>query len=373
LIPPVARGETSLTDWALGEAHRKQCSSCRAERERLDHERQSLLNPMWSRTLTDVSGGLAERTRHTTAGLRTLPGRLGPRLRAPVAETVAAAGRAAGTARGWAAGAATGTRTVSRSLAARGTALGVRAAHHASRLYEGSRAVATGIRGVGGRLRPALASASASVRHGALDGVARGRAHVGRVAARARAQSARATAASTAALLAFSRIKWVQVAGIALVVGSSLYLLLPTPILRPDAASDVAIARPAPARPEPAGGGSRRGSEPVPTRLAAARSGAKVATTSAQNPRSGGPHVVGRLTVRDRGASEQELSELLNRSGGARIGGPHETSATTVYAVIPSSGYRKFVRGLAQIGSWQVEAERSPLPRGVRMAIRVDD
>ena len=98
-----------------------------------------------------------------------------------------------------------------------------------------------------------------------------------------------------------------------------------------------------------------------------------VATTSAQSPRSDGPHVVGRLTVRDRDASEQELTDLLTRSGGARMGGRHDLSSTTVYAVIPSSGYRKFIRGLAQIGSWQVEAERSPLPRGIRMAIRMAD
>lgn len=98
-----------------------------------------------------------------------------------------------------------------------------------------------------------------------------------------------------------------------------------------------------------------------------------VATTSAQSPRSDGPHVVGRLTVRDRDASEQELTDLLTRSGGARIGGRHDLSSTIVYAVVPSSGYRKFIRGLAQIGSWQVEAERSPLPRGIRMAIRMAD
>ena len=98
-----------------------------------------------------------------------------------------------------------------------------------------------------------------------------------------------------------------------------------------------------------------------------------VATTSAQGPRSGGPHVVGRLTVRDRGASEEALTVLLARSGGARIGGHHDLSASTVYAVIPSTRYPKFVRGLAQIGSWQVDAERSPLPRGVRVAISVDD
>ena len=367
LIPPVARGETSLTEWALVETHLKQCSDCQAERDRLDRERHSLLNPIWSRTLS-ISSGLTEPVGHAAA-LSVLPDRVEPRLRLPVTGAVAAAGRAAGAARAWAAAASSGTRAASQSLVARGATLRERAAHDAAALHAGSHAVVTGI----GRLRPALASAHARVRWGAQDGVERARAEVGRVAAHARAWAARATAASTAALVSFSRIGSVQVAGIALVVGLLLYVLLPTPILRPDAASDVTMARRAPARPEPIDGGSRRGSEPAPPRLAAARSGAMVATTSAQSPRSGGPHVVGRLTVQDRGASQQELTELLTRSGGARIGGRHELSATTVYAVIPSSRYRTFVRGLTQIGSWQVEAERSPLPRGVRMAIRVDD
>ncbi|HEY7202931.1 MAG TPA: zf-HC2 domain-containing protein [Methylomirabilota bacterium] len=373
LIPPVIRGETSLTDWALVEAHLKQCSGCRAERERLVHERQSLLNPVWSQTLTDLSDGLAERTRHTAADLTALPARLGDRLRTPVTEAVAAAGHAAGAARGWAEATATGTRAAAREITARSAALGERAARGATRLRAGSHAVAAGIGRAGRSLRSGLASATAQLRRGVLDGVARGRVHVGRVASHARSRTGRAAAASTATLHSFLRVKSVQVAGIALLVGLGLYVLLPSPILRPDAPPDVAIARRPPARPEPTDGGSRRGSEPAPARLATARSGAKVATTSAQSPRSGGPHVVGRLTVRDRGASEQELTELLARSGGARIGGRSEVSASTVYAVIPSSRYHKFVHGLAQIGSWQVEAERSPLPRGVRMAIRVDD
>jgi hypothetical protein len=368
LIPPVARGETSLTEWALVETHLKQCADCRAERDRLDRERHSLLNPIWSRTLS-IPGGLTEPAGHVAAGVSVLPDRVRPGLRLPVTGAVAAAGRTAAAARAWAAAASSGTRAASQSLVARGAALRERAAHDAAALRAGSYAVVTGI----GRVRPALASVHARVRRGAQDGVERARAEAGRVAAHARTRAARAAAASTAALVSFSRIGSVQVAGIALVVGLILYVVLPTPILRPDAASDVAIARRAPARPEPADAGSRRGSEPAPPRPAAARSGAMVATTSAQSPRSGGPHVVGRLTVRDRGASEQELTELLTRSGGARIGGRHELSAITVYAVIPNSRYRKFVRGLTEIGSWQVEAERSPLPRGVRMAIRVDD
>ena len=374
LIPPVARGETSLTEWALVEAHLRHCADCRAERERVGHEMMaSPLTATWSRTLSGLSGGLAVRSRHTAAGLTALPGRLGQRVQLPVTGAVHAAGRTAGTARAWAAAASTGTRAASRSLITASAALRTAAAQRAAGLREGSHALVTGIARARGSLRPALASVHARVRRDAVDGIDRGRAHVGRVAARARAQAARATAASSSALVSLSRIKAVQVAGIALVVGLALYVVLPTPILRPDAGSDIAIARRGSYRPEPPDGGSRRGSEPAPPRLASARSGAMVATTSAQSPRSDGPHVVGRLTVKDRGVSEQELTELLARSGGARIGGHHDLPATTVYAVIPSSGYRKFVRGLARIGSWQVEAERSPLPRGVRMAIRMND
>jgi hypothetical protein len=187
------------------------------------------------------------------------------------------------------------------------------------------------------------------------------------------ARARRARASATATLVSVSQIKPIQIAGIALVVGLALYVLLPTPILRPDGGSEVAIAHHAPPRPEAAGAAARRGSDPAPPRLAATRSGAIAATTSAQSSRHAGPHVVGRLTVKDRGSSEQEVTALLARSGGARVGGRHEPATTIVDAVIPSSGYRKFVRGLAEIGVWKVEAERAPLPRGVRMTIRMDD
>jgi len=82
-------------------------------------------------------------------------------------------------------------------------------------------------------------------------------------------------------------------------------------------------------------------------------------------------HVVGRLSVKDRSTSERDLTALLARSGGTQLGRQQDPAVTVVEAVVPSSGYREFTHGLAQIGSWQVEAERRPLPKGVRMMIRV--
>src|SRR4030095_660170 len=66
-----------------------------------------------------------------------------------------------------------------------------------------------------------------------------------------------------------SRIRAVQVAGIALVVGLALYVVLPAPILRPDAASDVAITHRPPNRPAPADGAAGRGCAPAPPRARA--------------------------------------------------------------------------------------------------------
>ena len=368
LIPSVSRGHTSLTEWALVEAHLKRCPGCQAERQRAEAE-ASRVTPTWLRGLAGSFIGLAERVPHTAAGLTALPGRLGYRLRIPATRASDAAGRTAASARAWTSAARTWSRASATEARRAAEALLARRAE--LRAW-----ISTAPTRAHGRLRAALSIAHASARGRAREVIDRGHAHVVRAGtvvrrglALARARAGRARAAATTTLASMAQIKALQVAGIAVAVALTLYVLLPTPILRPDAGSDAAIARRVP-YPD---SGSRRRSEPAPPRLTAVRSGATVATTSAQSPRSGGPHVVGRLTVKDRGASEQELTELLTRSGGARIGGRHDLPTTTVYAVIPSSGYRKFVRGLAQIGSWQVEAERFPLPRGIRMAIRMDN
>jgi hypothetical protein len=340
LMLPVSRGERGLTEWALVEAHVKRCAGCRAEQERVD--REVAASRVIPRTFRAVSGSFArltERIPRTASDLTPLADRLGRELRVPMARAADLLARRADL-RPW--------------ISA-----------------ESARAHA--------RFRTARSIVHERARRRALELFDLGHAHLGRARTTlrgalsiARARAARAREAATPTLVSISQIKALQVAGIALAVGLTLYVLLPTPILRPDGGSVVTIARHGPPRPE-VSGASRRGSDPAPPRPAVVRSAALAATTSAQHPRQAGPHVVGRLTVKDRESSEQEVAALLARSGGARIGGRHELAATIVDAVIPSSGYRKFVRGLAQIGSWQVEAERVPLPRGVRMTIRMAD
>jgi hypothetical protein len=340
LMVPVSRGERGLTEWALVEAHVKRCAGCREERERLEREvAASRVIPRTFRALSGSFAGFTGRIPRAASDLAPLADRLGRGLRVPVARAADLLARRADL-RPW---------ISAESARARG------------------------------RFRTARSIVHERARRGALELSDLGHAHLGRARTtlrgalvRARAGATRARAAATSTLVSISQIKALQVAGIALAAGLALYVLLPTPILRPDGGSVVTIARHGPPRPE-VSGGSRRGSDPAPPRPAVARSAALAATTSAQHPRHAGPHVVGRLTVKDRESSEQELTALLARSGGARIGGRHELATTIVDAVIPSSGYRKFVRGLAQIGSWQVEAERVPLPRGVRMTIRMAD
>ena len=82
-------------------------------------------------------------------------------------------------------------------------------------------------------------------------------------------------------------------------------------------------------------------------------------------------HVAGQLSVKNRSAAEQDLTELLARTGGTLMGTDQDGAVMFVDAVVTQSGYEEFLRGLARIGSWRVEAERSPLPEDVHVTIRV--
>jgi len=81
--------------------------------------------------------------------------------------------------------------------------------------------------------------------------------------------------------------------------------------------------------------------------------------------------VVGRLVTKDRHAAERELTALLGRVGAIELGRQHGLSDTVVDIVVPRSAHGEFAGGLARIGSWQLEAARSPLPDGVHLNIRV--
>lgn len=74
------------------------------------------------------------------------------------------------------------------------------------------------------------------------------------------------------------------------------------------------------------------------------------------------------LSVKDRGAAERDLTTLLVRLGGTKLG---RSQGSTIMVVVPQSKYRDFTRGLTQIGAWHMEAGRSSLPDPVRLAVRL--
>ena len=97
------------------------------------------------------------------------------------------------------------------------------------------------------------------------------------------------------------------------------------------------------------------------------------------NPESAAPHlissvnasetdVVVRISVRDRDVAERNVNTLLVRLGGTNLG---QAEDATIVVVVPQSSYGEFTRGLAQIGSWSLEASRTSLPDPVHVAVRL--
>ena len=82
-------------------------------------------------------------------------------------------------------------------------------------------------------------------------------------------------------------------------------------------------------------------------------------------------HVVGRLAAKDRTAGERDFTALLASVGGTELGRHHRVTFTAVEVVVPQYRYDDFARGLSRLGSWQLEAVRSPLPDAVHMTIHV--
>jgi hypothetical protein len=78
--------------------------------------------------------------------------------------------------------------------------------------------------------------------------------------------------------------------------------------------------------------------------------------------------VVVQLSVQNRRVAEQDLTTLLSVLGGSTAG---ENVNSTIMAVVPRSSYEDFTRGLAQLGTSQMEAERRSLPDPVHVAIRL--
>ena len=81
--------------------------------------------------------------------------------------------------------------------------------------------------------------------------------------------------------------------------------------------------------------------------------------------------LVGRLLVKSRSGAERDLSALLARAGGSTLSRQRGPTITVVKGVVPHSNYGNFAAGLRGIGSWQLEAERSPLPNLLHVTVRL--
>ena len=84
-------------------------------------------------------------------------------------------------------------------------------------------------------------------------------------------------------------------------------------------------------------------------------------------------HVVGQLSAKNPRAAQRDFIALLADVGGTELGRSHQVMFTAVEVVVPQSRYNDFADGLARIGSWRLEAARFPLPDAVHMTIRVTE
>jgi hypothetical protein len=157
-----------------------------------------------------------------------------------------------------------------------------------------------------------------------------------------------------------------------------------TPTESSDKEAERAGATPAPSASVPS---VQRASTQRPSESAATASARKVEPRQARhgeaaavaNPEPAAPHLISsvnasetdvivQISVRNRDVAERNVNTLLVRLGGTNLG---QAEDATIVAVVPQSSYGEFTRGLAQIGSWSLEASRTSLPDPVHVAVRL--
>jgi len=137
----------------------------------------------------------------------------------------------------------------------------------------------------------------------------------------------------------------------------------PPPAAKPEAPSETTVGRGARPETESRQESVGRAADSVRAAPAAPRLAAKRAQPPAD--------VIARVAVKDRDAAEHELTRLIARVGGTATQRRREDDTTVLEALIPQARYAEFSQGLAQIGTWQVEAERGDLPAQVRVILRL--
>src|SRR5215472_10252499 len=145
-------------------------------------------------------------------------------------------------------------------------------------------------------------------------------------------------------------------------------------VVKDEKASPPVAAKPAPAKPAAAAAtnGSSDSNRKVARAFPDAHAPTKVAQTTTVPPsRRGMVDVAGRLQVKSRSDAERDLTALLASAGGTVVNRQRGASVTVLEAGIPHANYAKFAKGITRIGSWRVEAERSPLPDVVQVSVRL--
>ena len=120
--------------------------------------------------------------------------------------------------------------------------------------------------------------------------------------------------------------------------------------------------RPSRAKPDPSRSPSGRVATPTPG------STSELPSNPGEQVQIGTVDVAVQVSVQDRRDAERDLSMLLARLGGTKVG---NSPASTLVVTVPRASYGEFTRGLAQMGSWQLEAGRTSLPDPVHVAVKL--
>jgi hypothetical protein len=92
------------------------------------------------------------------------------------------------------------------------------------------------------------------------------------------------------------------------------------------------------------------------------------AAESAFPARAAPADVLVQLSVRELSAAKRDVTRLLTGLGGTKLS---RDQGFTLMVVLPRSSFGDLTRGLAQIGSWQMEPGASALPDPVHVAVRL--
>jgi anti-sigma factor RsiW len=81
--------------------------------------------------------------------------------------------------------------------------------------------------------------------------------------------------------------------------------------------------------------------------------------------------VMARAAVKDRDVAERDLAALIARVGGSEAQRRVDGATMVLEVLVPQARYPEFSRSLAQLGAWQVQAERPEPSSQVRVILRL--